>query len=596
MKEVDVNSNLYKLRHSLAHVMAQAVLQIRPNAKLAFGPPVDDGFYYDFDFDTPITPSDLEVIENKMLQIIKEKQQFNFRSIPVDEAIKMLQEQGETYKVEYANELKSKGEVELGFYKNGPFEDMCRGPHVSDTSELPTKAFKIDSIAGAYWRGDSNNKQLTRLYALAFETKEELESYIKLRELAKERDHRKLGSELEFFTIEDEVGPGLPLWLPNGTVVRDELEKFAKEVEFRSGYQRVATPHITKSNLYYTSGHLPYYKEGMFPPMILDGGQEYFLKPMNCPHHHKIYGTRPRSYRELPVRLAEYGACYRYEDSGSLSGLLRVRMLNMNDSHIYCRPDQLREEFRAVLELHNFYYKKFRLTDYWMRLSVHDPLNKSKYIDNPEAWKFSEEIIKEVAESVGKCELGVGEAAFYGPKVDFQIKNVIGREETASTNQLDFAGAERFNLTYIAEDGKQHRPYIIHRAPLGTHERFLAFLIEHFGGAFPTWMSPTQVKLIPVSEKFAEYAEKLSNDLRDNLIRSEIDYSAESFKKKIRNAITSKTPNILIIGGREVENEEVTWRRYCSEQQHTLKYAEFKDKLISGISNRIMDNFSDVSF
>ena len=599
MEEEDVKfenegaEKIYKIRHSLAHVMAQAVLKLRPHAQLAFGPPVENGFYYDFDLESPLTPEDFSAIEKEMRSIIKNKQPFEQFSQSVSEALSFLQDSKQIYKVEFANELASRGETELGFYRNGTFVDMCRGPHVAHTGELPIDAFKVDSLAGAYWRGDEKRKQLTRIYALAFETKKELDDFIENRRLALERDHRKLGKELELYRITDEIGPGLPLWLPNGSAIRDSLEAFAKEVEFRHGYQAVHTPHITKSELYYISGHLPYYKDVMFPPMTLDN-EEYFLKPMNCPHHHMIYGSRPRSYRELPFRLAEYGTCYRYEESGTLSGLLRVRMLNMNDAHIYCTPEQLREEFTAVLDLHSFYYTKFRLADFWMRLSLHDPLRTDKYVDDPQAWATSEGIIKEILDSMNiRYEVGKGEAAFYGPKVDFQIRNVIGRERTASTNQLDFAVPERFGLTYIGEDGKEHIPYCIHRAPLGTHERFIAFLIEHFGGAFPTWMAPVQVCIVPVGEKFIPYAEQLQVTFRNELIRAEVDASGESFNKRIRKAVTHKIPNILIVGAREEETRSVTWRRYCVSEQHTLQFADFMGTIKRMIAERVMDNFAD---
>lgn len=585
---------LYRIRHSLAHVMAQAVLQVRPNAKLAFGPPIDNGFYYDFDLEEPLSSDDLSDIEERMRGIIKERQQFENIMRPAEEAIAFLEEHGEKYKVEYVKELIQGGESEIGFYRNGPFEDMCRGPHVEHTGQLPAKAFALDSIAGAYWRGDEKREQLTRIYGFAFEDKKALKAYQEMRRLAKERDHRKLGNELDLFTISDSVGPGLVLWMPNGTVIRDALEDFAKETEFKAGYQRVVTPHITKENLYLRSGHLPFYKDSMFPPMQLGDEEPYYLKPMNCPHHHMIYAARQHSYRDLPIRLAEYGTCYRYEDSGSLAGLLRVRALSMNDAHIYCRPDQLREEFRAVLDMHEYYYNKFRLSDFWMRLSLHDEVNKDKYVDNPEAWTYSENVIREVLDEMGtRYEEVEGEAAFYGPKVDFQVRNVVGREETASTNQLDFAMPERFDLTFVGEDGKEHRPYIIHRAPLGTHERFIAFLIEHFGGAFPTWMAPLQTRLIPVSEKFLDYAEKIKAELENKLIRVDIDRSDESFNKKIRKAVTSKIPNMLILGANEVENDTVTWRRYCVKEQRTLLRAEYAAHLQAMISARTMDNFAD---
>lgn len=592
-KKVAAEEKLYAIRHSLAHVMAQAVLRVRPEAKLAFGPPIDTGFYYDFDFgEQPLTPEDFPEIENSMREIIKEKQVFEHYTEKPEEAFSRFEAAGEVYKLEYAKELVEGGETELGFYKNGPFEDMCRGPHVEHTGQIRTDCFAIDSLAGAYWRGDETRPQLTRLYAIAFEDKKKLKEFVKLRELARERDHRKLGAEMSLYVIDDDVGQGLPLWLPNGAVIRDELEAFAKETEFREGYQQVHTPHLTKENLYHTSGHLPYYKEGMYPAMKLDDDESYFLKPMNCPHHHKIYAAEPRSYRDLPVRLAEYGTCYRYEDSGALAGLLRVRMLNMNDAHIYCTPEQLRKEFTSVLELHRFYYEKFRLSDFWMRLSTHDPEKKTKYVENPEAWAQSEQVIKEVLEEMNiPFETVKGEAAFYGPKVDFQIKNVVGREETASTNQLDFAVPERFGLVYKGQDGKEHTPYCIHRAPLGTHERFIAFLIEHFGGAFPTWMAPRQVAVVPVGEKFVDYAQTVCKTLRGQMIRAEVDTSSESFNKKVRNAITSKTPNIAIVGGKEEENKTLTWRRYGHKKQETLALDAFVDTVASWVKERRMDNF-----
>jgi len=586
---------LYRIRHSLAHVMAQAVLQVRPKARLAFGPPVENGFYYDFDFgENPLTPEDFPDIEDKMREIIKERQEFEHFELSAEEAIAELEKKGEVFKAEYARDLVESGESRLGFYRNGPFEDMCRGPHVKHTGEIRRDCFKVDSLAGAYWRGDEKNPQLTRLYAVAFEDKKKLKEFLEIRRLAQERDHRKLGAELSLFVIDDDVGQGLPLWLPNGTVIKEELENYAKEMEFKGGFQRVSTPHLTKESLYHTSGHLPYYQEGMYPPMELDDGESYYLKPMNCPHHHKIFSARPRSYRDLPFRLAEYGTCYRYEKAGSLAGLLRVRMLSMNDAHIYCTPEQLRDEFRDVLDMHKVYYEKFRLSDYWMRLSISDSSKKDKFVDNPEAWKSSEKIIEEVLESVGvRYEIGEGEAAFYGPKVDFQIKNVVGREETASTNQLDFAVPERFGLVYKGEDGNEHTPYCIHRAPLGTHERFIAFLIEHFGGAFPSWMSPLQVRIIPVADKFQPYAEKLSKALKDDMVRVDIDRSSDSFNKKIRNAVTSKIPNMLIVGEKERDSDGVAWRRYASKEQKILPFSQFQAILSEMVKKRVMDNFSD---
>lgn len=586
---------LYRIRHSLAHILAQAVLEIRPGSLLGFGPPIDNGFYYDFRLTVPLTPEEFADIEGRMQRIIKEKQEFHHSTRSVQDAIAHLEDQGEVLKVEYLKELAEGGETEIGFYTNGPFEDMCAGPHVDNSIHIPTNCFKIDSLAGAYWRGDEKNEQLTRVYCLAFNDKKELKEYVKRRELALQRDHRKLGKELELFLISDEVGPGLPLWLPNGTVLREELEKLAKEMEALQGYKRVATPHIAREELYYTSGHLPYYKDGMFPPMELEGESNYYLKAMNCPHHHMIYGHRPRSYRELPLRLAEYGDCYRYEPSGTLAGLLRVRCLSMNDAHLYCTLEQLKQELINTFNLTLDYYRLFRFENIKVRLSTHDPESSDKFVDNPELWKFSEQVVKEVIEDLDvEYVIGEGEAAFYGPKLDFQATTQLGREESISTTQLDFAQPLNFNLKYIGEDGREHMPYVVHRAPLGTHERFLAFLIEHFGGAFPTWLAPVQVQIVPVADTFHSYADTLATELRGQLCRVEVDHSDNSFNKKIRAAVTQKIPNILIIGGNEVEAGTVTLRRYCVKEQLQLSKEDFAKRMQHLISARVMDNFADV--
>lgn len=588
--------NLYKIRHSLAHVMAQAVLQIRPKAKLAFGPPVDNGCYYDFDLEEPLTPEDFKTIEKSMRKIIGQRQPFVASTRSVAAAVEHLKERGEQYKVEYCLELAEKGESEIGFYVNGPFEDMCAGPHLAHTGEIPADCFAIDSLAGAYWRGDEKNKQLTRIYCLAFNNKDELKDYIEKRELARERDHRKLGKELELFIISDQVGPGLPLWTPNGTAIRESLETYAKEQEARYGYVRVSTPHIAKETLYYTSGHLPYYKDSMFPPMELEGEANYYLKAMNCPHHHMIFGHRPRSYRELPLRFAEYGTVYRYEDSGSLSGLLRVRSIAQNDAHIYCTLDQVKDELKATFNMTLDYYRKFRFDNIKVRFSTHDPANKEKFVDDPELWKFSEQIVREVVDELKVDHImGVGEAAFYGPKLDFQATTMLGREESISTTQLDFASPARFELTYVGDDGREHRPYIIHRAPLGAHERFIAFLIEHFGGAFPTWMAPIQARIIPVNREVEGYARSLEQTLFSNLMRVESDLSDNSFNKKIREAVTKKIPNMVIIGNKEAEEKTITLRRYCTKEQVTMPLETFVDRMKKLNAERIMDNFADVT-
>jgi threonyl-tRNA synthetase len=586
---------LYRLRHSLAHVLAEAVLEVRPDAKLAFGPPIDTGCYYDFQFETPITDADFKDIEKRMRKIIGRREEFKQSSRPAKDAVEYLRKRNQQFKVEYCEELIGRGEKDIGFFTNGPFEDMCAGPHLKHTGEIPPDCFTIDSLAGAYWRGSEKNPQLTRIYVLAFPNKLQLEAYVKNRELAKERDHRKLGKELELFIISETVGAGLPLWTPNGTVIREALETLAKEREARYGYVRVSTPHIAKEQLYLTSGHLPYYKDGMFPAMELKDEANYYLKAMNCPHHHIIFGHRPRSYRELPLRFAEYGTVYRYESSGSLSGLLRVRSLAMNDAHIYCTLDQVKQELDATLRMTFEYYRLFRFENVKIRYSTHDPKNKEKFVDNPELWAFSEKIVKEVIEA-GKYDyiLGEGEAAFYGPKIDFQASTGLGREETISTTQLDFAQPGRFSLVYTAPDGTEQRPYVIHRAPLGTHERFIAFLIEHFGGAFPTWMAPSQVRIIPVSDAFEAYARKLEQALRDHLVRVDVDTSDNSFNKKIREAVTHKIPNMAIIGGKEAEQSTVTLRRYCVKDQVTLPFDAFVDRIRRLNAERVMDNFPDV--
>ena len=595
MKEVSADDKLYRIRHSLAHVMAQAILEIRPGSRLAFGPPIDTGFYYDFEFDKPLSDEDFRDIEKKMRRIIAEKQQFVEKKVPLSDAIASLKSRGEKFKVEYAEELASQGEKELGFFTNGSFEDMCKGPHVNHTGELPPDCFEIDSIAGAYWRGSEKNPQLSRVYALAFSNKNELEDYKKRRELARQRDHRKLGKELELFHFEEIVGAGLPLWLPQGTVLRDELEKLAKETEFKCGYQRVATPHIAREDLYLRSGHLVLYKEGMFPPMTIEGEAAYYLKAMNCPHHHLIFGHRPRSYRELPVRLAEYGTCYRFEASGTLSGLQRVRALCMNDAHIYLGAEHLAAEMKSLIQMHFDYYNRFRFEGIKVRLSLHNPNNKEKYIDNPEAWKHSEEYLRQVLKDMNiEFFEAIGEAAFYGPKIDFQARTLLGKEESIGTVQLDFQGQINFDLKYTGADGAEHRPYIIHRAPLSTHERFLSFLIEHLGGAFPTWMAPIQVRLIPVRNDFLPYCEEIAATLTNGFVRVEIDSSDNSFNKKIREAVTTKIPNIAIVGGKEAEQKTVTLRRYCVDKQVTMTRDEFIARVHRLITERIMDNFPDV--
>lgn len=594
------DEKLFRIRHSLSHVMAQAVQTLYPGTKLGFGPPVDDGFYYDFILPKPINDTDLPAIEAKMREIIGSGQTFAHEDLAVDAALGRIDGQmGEPFKAEYARELVHKqGLSELRFYTNGPFVDMCEGPHVEKTSDIPTDAFKLHSVAGAYWRGDERNAMMTRVYGYAFHTKAELDAYVTAVEQAKQRDHRKLGQELRIYAIRDEVGKGLPLWLPNGAALRHELEKLAYEMEFRAGYKKVATPHITKRGLYETSGHIPLYEDGMYPPMVLDeegqgagGPQEsYYLRPMNCPHHHMVFSSEKHSYRDLPLRYAEYGGVYRFERAGQLQGLTRVRGMTMNDAHIYVTPDQLKEEFKAVLELHHKYYALFGLTNYFMRLSLWDPTDPKragKYVDDPENWALSEKLVTEALEEVGAhYKLSPGDGAFYGPKVDFQFVTVTGREFTLSTNQLDFAVPPRFNLSYTDRDGKEKTPYCIHRAPLGTHERFVAFLVEHYGGAFPTWLAPVQVVVIPVSDKFLAYGKKIEALLREELVRVELDTSPATMGKKIQEGATRKIPMLLVVGGKEEADQTVTVRRYGIKEQKAMPLTGFMEMLAQEIKER----------
>lgn len=597
-----VKDDLYKIRHSLAHVMAQAVLEMRPDSRLGFGPPIDNGFYYDFILSEPLTNQDFKELEKRMRKIINQDQVFEEENLVYDDAMARLEIMGEPYKKEYAQELfDKKGIDSLRFYRNGPFLDMCEGPHVPSTKAIPGDGFKIRSLAGAYWRGDSKNVMMTRIYAWAYRSKEELKEAIQAHEEALKRDHKKLGKELNLYKIDERVGKGLPLWLPNGAVVRNQLERYMDELEFRDGYHRVATPHLAKADLYRTTGHLPYYKDSMFPFMEMrettrEGGEvleEYVLKPMNCPHHHLIFDAQKHSYRELPIRLAEYGHCYRWEDSGSLSGLLRVRGMCMNDAHIYCTEEQIEDEFLKVMKMHETLYTKLGIKNYYMRLSTwdpEDPKGKQKYVDNPEAWERTQKLVRAAMEKSGLPFTEVkGEAAFYGPKIDFQFRTVTGREETASTNQLDFAVPERMDITYTDANNEEQHPYVIHRAPAGTHERFIAFLIEHFAGAFPTWLAPVQVQVITVNDAFNDYAEALVADLRDQLVRAEMNTAQDSMGKKIRNAIKAKIPHVVVIGEKEVENRVVTVRRYGSEDQVEMPLEDFKADILRRIRDRELD-------
>ena len=603
IEESSRDDEIYRIRHSLSHVMAQAVQKLYPGTLLGFGPPIDDGFYYDFLF-----PESAEVgeeafpeIEQEMKRIIKEKQEFLQEDLPISEAVARIEAMQEPHKLEYARELiETQGLDTLRFFTNGPFVDMCEGPHVESTARLPKDGFKLHSLAGAYWRGDEKRVMLTRIYAYAYKTRKEVRARVAAVEQAKKNHHIKLGKELKIFTFSDEVGKGLPLWLPHGEAIRRELEKLAYEMEFAAGYVHVATPHITKAKLFYTSGHLPLYKDGMYPPMKVDddegegagqdGESDFYLRPMNCPFHHEVYASEKRSYRDLPLRLSEYGCVYRYEKAGALQGLARVRGMTMNDAHIYVTEDQMREEFKAVLDLHRRYYEIFQFDDYFLRLSLwdpNDPKKGDKYFDNPEAWEKTEKILRETLEDLGLYyKVGYGEAAFYGPKVDFQFKSVLEKEYTVSTNQLDFGMPARFDLTYTDSDGTAKTPYCIHRAPLGTHERFIAFLIEHYGGAFPTWLAPVQVQVIPVSEKHMDYARRVQEAFRGKLIRAEIDERDEKMGKKIREGSIRKIPVLLIAGGKEEETGTVTLRRYGIKEQRSMELSAAVDQIATEIAKR----------
>ena len=579
--------NLYKIRHSLAHVMAQAILEIRPNSKLAFGPPIDNGCYYDFDFDTPLTPDDFKTIEKQMRKIIGQRQPFVASKRSVAEAVEHLKGRGESYKVEYCLELADKGETEIGFYVNGPFEDMCAGPHVNHTGEIPADCFAIDTLAGAYWRGDEKNKQLTRVYLLAFENKDELKKYVEKRELAREREHRKLGKELDLFSIDHEgVGSGLILWHPKGGIIRHLIETHCRKMHLEGGYDFVYSPHIGRSTLWETSGHLSFYKEGMFAPIEVEG-QEYYLKPMNCPFHCKIYDAVPKSYRDLPKRFAEWGTVYRFERSGTLSGLTRVRGFTQDDAHLFCREDQMPEEIDTVLNFSVNLLRDFGLKDFPLYLST----RPEGRVGAEEKWDAAEVALKAALDRSGlPYSLNEGDGAFYGPKIDICVKDMLDRQWQLSTIQFDFNLPERFDLSYMDADGTKKRPYMIHRALCGSMERFFAILIEHFGGAFPTWLAPVQAVLVPVNEGCNEFVTTLSAELNTQGFRTEVDLAADSFNKKIRNAVTRKVPNILIVGNKEVETNSVTLRRYCVKEQVTLSVPEFQTRLIKLRDGRVMDN------
>lgn len=546
-----MSDNLEHLRHSLSHLLAAAVLKHYPDAKLTLGPAVDDGFYYDIKFSSPLSRDDLPKLEQTMRELLPAWSSVTETQVPKEEALKYFKDN--EFKTELIEEIATRGEP-ITFYTMGGFTDLCRGGHLENLHAIDPECFKLDRIAGAYWRGNENNPMLTRIYGLAFESKAALEEYLALREEAEKRDHRKLGEKMDLFYFDESIGKGLPIWLPNGNIIKEELETWAKETEEQWGYQRVTTPIITKENLFYTSGHLPLYKESMYAPIVIED-ENYYIKPMNCPFHHKTYAARPKSYRDLPVRFAEYGWCHRYEDSGSLFGLMRVRGMQMNDAHIYVQKEKAVDEFVEVIKLHEYYYKKLGILEYTMELALRDPNNMEKYHGDDADWKEAEQMTIEAMKKSGVPYTIVHEgAAFYGPKMDFQITSSIGRTFTASTNQLDLYMGKQFKLEYTDRDGIRKVPAIIHRAPLGTHERFIGFLIEHFAGEFPTWLSPVQIAIIPVGEKHLSNAQSLYNTLQTVRVRARMYWSGESLGKRIHAAKILKPPYVLVLGDKEIES------------------------------------------
>jgi threonyl-tRNA synthetase len=564
--------------HSSAHVLAQALEFFYPKIKLTIGPAIENGFYYDVDLDgATISDKDFKKIEDKMLEFAREKAEFHKKPVTKADALAYYQSKNNEFKVELIENL---NDGDITFCDHSNFTDLCRGGHLPNTGFI--KAVKLMSVAGAYWRGDEKNKQLTRVYGITFPKQAELEEYLVMLEEAKKRDHRKLGKELEMFTFDDDVGPGLPLWLPNGAAVIELLEGYAKKTEADAGYVRVKSPHIAKESMYIKSGHLPYYAESMFPPMEMDG-DKYYLKAMNCPHHHKIFAATPKSYRDLPLRFAEYGTCYRYEQSGELFGLMRVRSLTINDAHIYCTESQFEAEFTKVNDLYLKYFKVFGIDKYVMRFSKHsvEKLGQ-KYINAPELWIKTEDMVRKVLVKLGVNFVEVeDEAAFYGPKIDIQIYSAIGREFTLATNQVDFAQAERFDLWFTNEHNEKERPLIIHRAPLSTHERFIGFLLEHYAGNLPVWLSPTQVAVLPISDKYNEYAQKVVDFLKKCDIRASFDDRSEKIGRKIRDAETKKIPYMVVIGEQEMNEENLAVRKHGEGDKGKMNLNEFAELIHS---------------
>ncbi len=571
--------------HSSAHIMAEALESLYPGIKFGIGPPIEQGFYYDVDFgDIEFKGDELDKIEAKMLELARQKNVFIREDISKRDAIAYYEEKGDEYKLDL---LKDLADGTITFYKQGEFTDLCRGPHIPNTGFI--KAAKILNIAGAYWRGDESRKQLTRLYGITFPKQKELTEYLHMLEEAKKRDHRKLGKELELFTFSEKVGQGLPLWLPKGTMLRERLESFMRKAQLKSGYEPVVTPHIGSKQLYVTSGHYDKYGADSFQPIKTPNeDEEFFLKPMNCPHHCEIYKTRPRSYRELPLRLAEFGTVYRYEQSGELHGLTRVRGFTQDDAHIFCTQEQVKEEFKKVIDLVLHVFKALGFENYTAQISLRDPENKAKYIGLDENWEMAERQIQEAAEEKGlNTVVELGEAAFYGPKLDFMVKDALNRSWQLGTIQVDYTLPERFELEYIGADNQKHRPVMIHRAPFGSLERFIAVLTEHCAGNFPLWLSPEQIAVLPISEKYADYAQEVFKHLQANDIRGFVDHRDEKIGRKIRDAEVKKVPYMLIVGEKEQENNQVSVREHGEGDLGQMSLSDFEELFQNKIAEAI---------
>lgn len=590
---------LEKMRHSAAHVMAAAVLKLFPGAKFGIGPVIEDGFYYDFDLPRNLAPEDLPKIEQVMSEIIKSKEKFVREELDIDEAVKLFKDLKQDYKVELLKDLKQKGTTEVkeeekelfekpdkvSIYKLGDFVDLCRGPHLKHAGEI--KIFKLTSIAGAYWRGDEKNPMLQRIYATAWPDQKDLDEYLEKREEAIKRDHRKLGKELEIFIFNENIGKGLPMFLPKGRILREEILKLETEIENQVGYERVWTPHIAKSDLYKLTGHWEHYKECMFPPFGIDE-ETYVLRPMNCPHHYMIYKSKMHSWRDLPLRITEDGTCYRYEKSGELGGLARVRCLTIDDGHIFLAPDQVKDEYKILIKMVQQMFDAFKLKDYYVNLSAHDPKDKKKYIADEDTWNKAEKMLEDILkENKIKYEVGIGEAAFYGPKLDFIVHDVLGREWQMSTLQIDFFMAERLGLTYVDKNGNEAHPIIIHRGFTGSLERTIAMLIEHFGGAFPVWLSPEQVRIISVGAAHVDFCKSLTKEFVELGIRAQVDDVNETVGNKIRKAEKDKIPFMLVVGDKEVGGDMLTVRERGKEKTYQMKKPEFIETILKQIKGRL---------